>query len=212
MNWQLNEGQQQTDQTSGDYDDELYLATDQQILYRWDETATDWIVEGVGSESDPLPKVWANEIDVNALEADVINTAPTGAVLTLDQDQTIAADTITSIEWSSEDTKGEVSSVLDNGSISIPSGYSFAKFSVRVRFSGSREPDVLRFQKNGENFDGSAYTSGEGLGFETRIPPTLETPFVSVSENDGIDAEIRVPTEVDIQESERITHCEVILL
>ena len=55
---------------SGDYDDELYLATDQQILYRWDATADDWIVEGVGSETDPLPKVWANEIGVNTLEAD----------------------------------------------------------------------------------------------------------------------------------------------
>ena len=54
---------------SGDYDDELYLATDQQILYRWDAAATDWIVEGVGSETDPLPKVWANEID-----ADSVNT------------------------------------------------------------------------------------------------------------------------------------------
>ena len=52
---------------SGDYDDELYLATDQQILYRWDADATDWIVEGVGSETDPLPKVWANEIDANSV-------------------------------------------------------------------------------------------------------------------------------------------------
>ena len=59
---------------SGDYDDELYLATDQQILYRWDDNVADWIVEGVGSETDPLPKVWANEIDVEALEAEQANT------------------------------------------------------------------------------------------------------------------------------------------
>lgn len=56
--------------TSGNYDDELYLATDQQILYRWNETATDWIVEGVGSETDPLPKIWTNEIDSNSLNTD----------------------------------------------------------------------------------------------------------------------------------------------
>ena len=147
-----------------------------------------------------------------ALEAERINTPPTGGILLLDQDQTIAADTITAINWDSEETKGDVSSLLDNGSISIPSGYSFAKFSLRVRFSGSREPDVYRFQKNGNNFDGSNYISGESLGFSTRIPPALETPFVSVSENDTIDAEIRVPTEVDIQDSESITHCEVLLL
>ena len=63
---------------SGDYDDELYLATDQQILYRWDADATDWIVEGVGSETDPLPKVWANEIDVNTLEAEDTHTERIG--------------------------------------------------------------------------------------------------------------------------------------
>ena len=57
---------------SGDYDDELYLATDQQILYRWDADATDWIVEGVGSETDPLPKVWANEIDANSVSTEQI--------------------------------------------------------------------------------------------------------------------------------------------
>ena len=61
---------------SGDYDDELYLATDQQILYRWDADAADWIVEGVGSETDPLPNVWANEIDVNTLEAEQTSTTP----------------------------------------------------------------------------------------------------------------------------------------
>ena len=148
----------------------------------------------------------------DSVNTEKLNTAPTGAVLTLDQDQSIAADTITSIDWDSEETKGDVSSLLDNGSISIPSGYSFAKFSARVRLSGSREPDVYRFQKNGDAFVGSAYTAGEGLGFSTRIPPKFETPFVSVSENDTIEAEIRVPTEVDIQDSERITHCEVLLL
>ena len=151
-------------------------------------------------------------LEAESVSTDQLNTPPTGGILLLDQDQTIAADTITAIDWDSEETKGDVSSLLDNGSISIPSGYSFAKFSFRVRFSGSREPDVLRFQKNGDNFDGCAYTSGEGLGFSTRIPPTLETPFVSVSENDTIEAEIRVPTEVDIQKTERITHCEVLLL
>ena len=59
---------------SGDYDDELYLATDQQILYRWDATATDWIVEGVGSETDPLPKVWANKIDATNATIDGVES------------------------------------------------------------------------------------------------------------------------------------------
>ena len=65
---------------SGDYDDELYLATDQQILYRWDADATDWIVEGVGSETDPLPKVWANEIDANSVSTEDLGITDAGTI------------------------------------------------------------------------------------------------------------------------------------
>ena len=51
---------------SGDYDDELYLATDQQILYQWDATASDWdAVAGTGTSSNPVP----GTTYLNALEA-----------------------------------------------------------------------------------------------------------------------------------------------
>lgn len=46
---------------SGEYDDELYLALDQRILWRWDADANDWAaVAGLGSEGDPLPEsLWS---------------------------------------------------------------------------------------------------------------------------------------------------------
>ena len=42
--------------STGSYDDELYLATDQRILWRWDANAADWKAgSGLGSESQPVP-------------------------------------------------------------------------------------------------------------------------------------------------------------
>lgn len=40
----------------GEYDDELYHATDQRIVWRWDADAEDWkAASGLGSESEPVP-------------------------------------------------------------------------------------------------------------------------------------------------------------
>lgn len=40
----------------GDYDDELYYATDQRILWGWDADTGDWTARGgLGSENDPVP-------------------------------------------------------------------------------------------------------------------------------------------------------------
>lgn len=41
---------------TGDYDDELYHATDQRITWRWDVDDSDWkAIAGMGSEESPLP-------------------------------------------------------------------------------------------------------------------------------------------------------------
>lgn len=40
----------------GEYDDELYHATDQRITWRWDAGEADWEpISGMGSEGQPLP-------------------------------------------------------------------------------------------------------------------------------------------------------------
>lgn len=42
--------------TSGDFDDEIYYATDQRIFWKWDDAAGNWDpVGGAGSEGTPLP-------------------------------------------------------------------------------------------------------------------------------------------------------------
>jgi hypothetical protein len=52
--------------TSGNYDDELFYATDQKLLYRWDTDQTDWLIEGgLGSSGNRLPSLWANTVNSN---------------------------------------------------------------------------------------------------------------------------------------------------
>ena len=56
---------------SGDYDDQMYFATDQRIMWRWDTDATDWkAAGGLGSSSQAIP----GTTHVEALEAGSINT------------------------------------------------------------------------------------------------------------------------------------------
>jgi len=40
----------------GEYDDELFAAIDQRIIWRWDESESDWkAFSGLGSEGEPVP-------------------------------------------------------------------------------------------------------------------------------------------------------------
>ena len=55
---------------SGDYDDELYFATDQGLLWRWDETATDWVTDAFGTQSNPVP----NTSHFNAISTEELGT------------------------------------------------------------------------------------------------------------------------------------------
>lgn len=59
--------------SEGDYDDELYYATDQRILWGWDAGAADWTARGgLGSEDDPVPGTTYREA-VSAEVADIKN-------------------------------------------------------------------------------------------------------------------------------------------
>jgi len=63
--------------TSGSYDDELFFATDQRILYRWDNSEEDWEVQsGLGTESNRLPDIWIEEGNFTSAK---VETEPTEA-------------------------------------------------------------------------------------------------------------------------------------
>ena len=62
---------------SGSYDDELFFATDQRILYRWDNSEEDWKVQsGLGTESNRLPDIWVDEANFTSAKVETEPTEP----------------------------------------------------------------------------------------------------------------------------------------
>lgn len=62
---------------SGEYDDELFLATDQFTLYQWDADAGDWsAVAGLGTSGSPLP-FYASTLNGADVENAAAGTVPT---------------------------------------------------------------------------------------------------------------------------------------
>lgn len=52
--------------SSGAYDDALYYATDQRILWGWDADASDWTARGgLGTESDPIPEQYVESLNTD---------------------------------------------------------------------------------------------------------------------------------------------------
>lgn len=50
--------------TEGKYDDELYYATDQNVLWGWSESASDWSIRGgTGSEDQALPAIYTERAE-----------------------------------------------------------------------------------------------------------------------------------------------------
>jgi len=58
--------------SSGTYDGELFLATDQRILYQWDATNTEWdAVSGLGVNGTPIPGTsYFTNLDLSLLTLD----------------------------------------------------------------------------------------------------------------------------------------------
>ena len=62
--------------STGTYDDELYYAEDQGLLYQWDETGSSWSTVAFGSASNRVPDtsyfdgVDANTASITTLTAD----------------------------------------------------------------------------------------------------------------------------------------------
>ena len=65
--------------TSGDYDDQMYYAVDQRILWRWDAGSSDWnAAGGLGVSSQRLPVTsYLDAVDVSTLTAGDVNLSGT---------------------------------------------------------------------------------------------------------------------------------------
>jgi len=66
--------------TSGDYDDQMYYATDQGLFWRWDQNATDWVTDNLGTQSEPVPgtsyfeSLFSNDITTGNVDATSVET------------------------------------------------------------------------------------------------------------------------------------------
>jgi len=129
---------------------------------------------------------------VESLEAEKLNTPPTGAVLTLDGDQTLADDTVTNIKFESELNRGEVSGLLDaeDNVVVVPDGFNWARLTIGIRFDNSVAVNRVRPLLN------DLPARGWGNVFRNDSNPkdiqraTFTTGWASVSENDEIIVEL----------------------
>ncbi len=116
---------------TGSYDDELYLATDQRVLWRWDDDEADWIAAGgVGSADAPLDELVATLVSADSVATDELasnrldsTTVPDGLTLNVDHDDQRESSTIdweTPSRWDYD--SGEFQSLLET-SYAVGGGY-----------------------------------------------------------------------------------------
>jgi len=66
--------------SSGDYDDQLYYATDQRILWGWDADASDWTARGgLGSDSQAIP----GTTHLESLDTDALSVGSDSALISV---------------------------------------------------------------------------------------------------------------------------------
>jgi len=92
---------------------------------------------------------------VGTLEADQLNTPPTGTLVQLDGDQTVANDTLTEVKWVDDNPRGDVANLLSNNAVVVPDGYNYAKVTVQLSWLDATDFDVLTDLVNNSTRSGS---------------------------------------------------------
>ena len=123
--------------SSGSVDDELYYATDQRTLWRWDADASDWVAGGgLGTESDPLP-----EQHVGSLAADGVDITGETFIRAIRNSSTstqTAGNFISVYDSASKDVRGEFS----GGQITVDESGEY-EISGSLRLSGASAGDQV---------------------------------------------------------------------
>ena len=131
-------------------------------------------------------------LEAESVTTDELNTPPTGSLVQLDGDQTVADDSVTSVEWETEVSRGRVSGLLNAGDnvVVVPDGFNFAKIAVSITWDENDvEHRFVRPRINGSAFDdvGMGYSDYlEGINMRDAHS---KTAWISVSEGDEIGAD-----------------------
>lgn len=144
------------------------------------------------------------DVNNDSVSTDAIHTTPQGARLTLSSTQSVADDTLTTINYDSVERDTDNFADLSSDAITIPSDdYSFARLKVQLRWASASDVDLLKFQKNGGGFGGNAELSYEQPSVFTL--PAITSSWVPVSANDSFTVQVRhiTGTTVDLDASSR---------
>jgi len=178
------------------------------IILRRNETASEWQFEGTDLTG-------INSIDASSATLDQLNTPPTGSLVTLSGDQTVANDTLTKVEWDTETSRGEVSGLLNttDNVVVVPSGYTHAKVSWGIHWLFTCPGDVHEVRVNGSFAGGiGGFGPRDGGGYRNISGATA---WFSVSQHDEIEFRVRhqkgSSEDIDDDNGER-TYMEVRLI
>ena len=175
-----------------------------------------WDLDVQGQVTSDLPMGGNDVTGVGALDVEQLNTAPTGARVRLDGNQTIAEETFTKIAWEIEGSRGEVSDILDaaDNSVVVPQGFNWAKISVSIRWESATNIRDVRSRLNGGSVTGEVNMALDGGGqFNAVVFSPSASSWIPVSDGDEITAEVRhvEDTSQDLRDDSQ-TWMEVILL
>ena len=164
-------------------------------LFEWDGSAWQFRgpVEMNGEDVSGIGSLTATSGNFDSVKTDRLNTNPTGAILSLDGDQTIDDGTVTDINWAMEDVRGEITSLFDGSDITIPSDVSWIKLNIGLKFDQITSLNLLRTRKNGSITSVGTFATGDDLADMETFPPFVSV-WIPVSGNDTITTELRHDT------------------
>ena len=155
------------------------------VIAKWDETAGQWDLN-----NNSLTGI--NAIDAGSVDVGDLRTNPTGALVQLDGNQSVASDTAATLGWDVEASRGEVSNLLDTNAdaVVIPEGYDFAKARTAVSWDEVVDLREISIRKNGDGFDGRAIGFYGDAGLDAQFVPPISTSWFAVSTGDAITTQV----------------------
>ena len=145
-------------------------------------------------------------VDANEVTTENFNTPPTSSIVSLNGDQTIADNTVTRVEFEDENTKGDVTGLLNttDNVVVVPDGYNFAKITAGFTFSGDVELNFFQPRLNGSAVNGFGQINYDDSNVAVRAD-SVSSAWASVSDNDEISVRIRQRSggDVTLQDAEQ---------
>jgi hypothetical protein len=178
--------------TTGDYDDQLYFATDQGLFWRWDSNVSDWTTDAFGTESNRVPDTsYFDGVDANSLSADALENGVAGSGNTItaidgneNEQRLLASAAFESIDKSFTNTSFSSLTGLDEQAIIDLSNANLTNISqYKIVF-------IVRFLEND--------TSGETTSIRINIPGVTPANSNELTVTGGSDFTLRSVTDVSL--------------